>query len=125
MRWKRRPTRSTARSSTSAQTGENYRVREIARDRRPSVFPGCEVTVGPQVGTTAATACRSTRSPAGCRASSASGPRRAGAEELQRVFERIEMSQRTPIEFRAFTRLKQLQYLQRTRQIDDELFWTV
>ena len=45
-----------------------------------------------------------------------------GAEELRKLFERIELSPDT-YEFRAFTRLKQLKYLQRTAQIDDDLFW--
>ena len=46
-----------------------------------------------------------------------------GAEELRQLFERIEFSRET-YQFRAFTRLKQLQYLQRTHQIDDDLFWS-
>ena len=45
---------------------------------------------------------------------------RRGAEELRSLFERIEMSGDT-YEFRAFTRLKQLKYLQRTGQLDDDL----
>jgi hypothetical protein len=47
---------------------------------------------------------------------------RMGAEELRRLFARIEMSPET-YQFRAFTRLKQLKYLQRTGQIDDDLLW--
>ena len=47
---------------------------------------------------------------------------RRGAEELRSLFERIEMSGDT-YEFRAFTRLKQLKYLQRTGQLDDDLYW--
>jgi hypothetical protein len=45
-----------------------------------------------------------------------------GAEELRRLFERVEMSPEI-YEFRAFTRLKQMKYLQRTRQVDEELYW--
>ena len=45
-----------------------------------------------------------------------------GAEELRELFERIEFSPQT-FEFRAFTRLKQLKYLQRTGQIDQDLYW--
>ena len=45
------------------------------------------------------------------------------AKELRRLFERIEMSSDT-YEFRAFTRLKQLRYLQRTGQINEDLFWS-
>jgi len=39
-----------------------------------------------------------------------------GAAELRRLFERIE--------FRAFNRLEQLKYLQRTKQINDDLRWS-
>ena len=38
------------------------------------------------------------------------------------VFARIEMPAET-FEFRAFTRLAQIQYLLRTKQIDDRFYW--
>ena len=47
---------------------------------------------------------------------------RSGARQLREVYDRIEMSKET-FEFRPFTRLKQLEYLIRTKQIDDEFFW--
>jgi nucleoside-diphosphate-sugar epimerase len=47
---------------------------------------------------------------------------RDGARQLRQVFERIEMSKET-FDFRAFTRLHQLQYLIRTSQIDAHFFW--
>jgi malate synthase len=46
-----------------------------------------------------------------------------GAAELHELFKRIDLQPET-FAFRAFTRLKQLKYLQRTNQIDDDLFWT-
>jgi nucleoside-diphosphate-sugar epimerase len=46
-----------------------------------------------------------------------------GATELRELFERIDMS-REVFDFRAYTRLKQLQHLLRTRQIDQQCFWT-
>ena len=48
---------------------------------------------------------------------------RDGAAQLRAVFERIRMTPET-YRFRAFTRLKQLQYLLDTGQLDDDLFWT-
>jgi hypothetical protein len=47
---------------------------------------------------------------------------RRGAEQLRRVFEAIDM---TPDDFnaRGFTRLKQLEHLLRTRQIDADFYW--
>ena len=48
---------------------------------------------------------------------------RKGAEQLRTIFERIDLS---PEEFtgRGFTRLKQLEHLLRTRQIDQNFFWS-
>ena len=45
------------------------------------------------------------------------------ASERDAIRGRIEFSGET-YEFRAFTRLKQLKYLQRTHQVDDDLFWS-
>ncbi|MGH8325080.1 MAG: NAD-dependent dehydratase, partial [Steroidobacteraceae bacterium] len=45
-----------------------------------------------------------------------------GARQLRELFERIQMPAET-YQFRAFTRLKQLQYLQGTNQIDAEFYW--
>ncbi len=102
-------------------TGENYRVREIA-EIIASVFPSCEVTMGPP-----STDNRSYRVSFDKIATRlpeyrARWTAKMGAEELRRLFERIEMSSDT-YEFRAFTRLKQLKYLQRTGQLDQNLFW--
>ena len=49
---------------------------------------------------------------------------RIGAEQLYEVFKRIDMAPEI-FNFRAFTRLKQIEYLIRTRQIDGKLFWSV
>jgi hypothetical protein len=45
-----------------------------------------------------------------------------GAQQLRRLFERIDM-QRETFEFRAYTRLKQLEWLVRTGQLDAEFYW--
>jgi nucleoside-diphosphate-sugar epimerase len=45
-----------------------------------------------------------------------------GVVELRNLFERIEFLPQT-FEFRAFTRLRQLKYLQRTGQINEDLMW--
>ncbi len=96
-------------------------MREIAQIVAEA-FPGCEVSAGPPGQDN-----RSYRVSFDKIASKLPGfkarwtaPR--GAEELRRLFERIEFSQET-YEYRAFTRLKQLKYLQRTAQIDEDLFW--
>ena len=103
------------------QSAENYRIRELAQIIA-EVFPGCELTIGP-----AGADNRSYRVSFDKIHSRLPGffchwDARRGAEELRSLFERIEMSGDT-YEFRAFTRLKQLKYLQRTGQLDDDLYW--
>lgn len=100
---------------------ENYQVREIA-EIVARVLPGCEVTFGHPRGdnrsyrvifdkiTTRLLGFRCHRDVF------------SGAYELFELFERIDLS-REAFEFRAFTRLKQLEHLLRTRQIDDHFFW--
>ena len=48
---------------------------------------------------------------------------RKGAQQLYDLFKRIDMIPEV-FEFRTFTRLKKLQHLIRTRQIDERFFWT-
>ena len=103
-------------------TAENYRVREIAQIVADS-FPGCAVSSGPPSKDN-----RSYRVSFEKIAMHLPGFRTRwtadrGAQELRRLFERIELSPET-FGFRAFTRLKQLQYLLRTRQVDDDLYWS-
>ncbi|MCI0723975.1 MAG: SDR family oxidoreductase [Acidobacteria bacterium] len=100
---------------------ENYQVKEIARIVSHA-FPGCKVTLGEQSGDN-----RSyrvifdkihSRLPGfRCRRDALTG-----ANELRELFERINLSRET-FEFRGFTRLKQLEHLINTRQIDDHFFW--
>lgn len=102
-------------------TRENYRVRELAQIVAEE-FPGCELTVGRSGGDNRSYRVnfdRIHRELPGfeCRRSA-----RDGARELRETFERIEMAPDT-YQFRAFTRLKQLKYLQATNQVDPSLRW--
>ena len=103
-------------------TGENYRVREIA-EIVASVFPGCEVTVGPASGDNRSYRVSFEKIATRLPEFKARWTAKMGAEELRRLFERVEMSADT-YQFRAFTRLKQIKYLLRTRQVDVNLFWS-
>ena len=49
-------------------------------------------------------------------------PAETGAHQLRVVFAQVGMTD-SMFNFRAFTRLKQLDYLIRTRQIDEDFFW--
>jgi nucleoside-diphosphate-sugar epimerase len=102
-------------------TAENYRVREIAQIVAEA-FPGCEVTAGPPGKDNRSYRVSFTKIESRLPGFKARWTAAQGAMELRRLFERIELSTET-YEYRAFTRLKQLKYLQRTGQIDDDLFW--
>src|SRR5262245_49040909 len=103
-------------------TGENYRVREIA-DIVGAAFPGCEVTMGPAGGDNRSYRVSFEKIATRLPEYRARWTAKMGAEELRRLFERIEMSPAT-YEFRAFTRLKQIKYLQQARQVDADLYWS-
>jgi len=100
---------------------ENYRIRDIAHIVA-SVFPDCEVTTGPPSGDNRSYRVSFDKIRSCLPGFSTRWVAKDGAVELRRLFERIEMSRDT-YEFRAFTRLKQLKYLQHTGQLDDGLYW--
>jgi nucleoside-diphosphate-sugar epimerase len=103
------------------QNSENYRVRDIAGIVAEE-FAGCEVSVGPSSGDNRSYRVSFDRIHRELPGFSCTHTTRDGARELHEIFERIQMAPET-YRFRAFTRLKQLQYLQATRQIDDDFFW--
>lgn len=102
-------------------TQENYQVRQIA-EIIADTFPGCTLVLGRSDGDNRSYRVSfdkiSERLPGfACRQNAATG-----ARQLKEIFETIDMPRET-FDFRAFTRLKQLQYLLETRQIDERFFW--
>jgi len=100
---------------------QNYRVREIA-EIVAEVFPGCRLSFGANMGDQRSYRVNfdkiNSRLPGfRCRRDA-----RFGARELRTLFEKIQMTRET-FEFRAFTRLKQLEHLLRTQQVDEHFFW--
>lgn len=102
-------------------TRENYRVRELAQIVAEE-FPGCEVTVGPPSGDTRSYRVSFDRIHRELPGFTCRRTAREGARQLHQLFERIQMTPET-YHFRAYTRLRQLQYLQSTQQIDAQFFW--
>lgn len=100
---------------------ENYRVREIA-EIVASVFPGCELTVGKSAGDNRSYRVSFDKITKHLPDFQCNWTALKGAQELRELFERIEMNPDT-FQFRAFTRLKQLRYLSRTGQLDDQFYW--
>jgi nucleoside-diphosphate-sugar epimerase len=103
-------------------TEHNYRVREIA-EIVGEVFPGCSVSFGPPSPDNRSYRVSFEKIQKHLPAFKCRWDARRGAEQLLNLFRRIDMTEEV-FKFRTFTRLKQLEYLIRTHQIDDEFFWT-
>jgi len=102
-------------------TKENYRVAEIAKIVA-DVFPGCELTIGTSDKDDRSYRVNFDKIKNILPGFECQWTAQKGAEELCEIFDQIKMSAQT-FEFRAFTRLKQLQYLISTQQIDDHFYW--
>jgi nucleoside-diphosphate-sugar epimerase len=102
-------------------TKENYRIREIA-EIVAGIFPECTVSIGKSDGDDRSYRVSfekiQTQLPGfECRRNV-----KQGVLQLRELFEHIRLDHRT-FEARPFTRLKQLQYLLNTEQIDQNYFW--
>lgn len=104
-------------------TDHNYRVREIA-DIVGDVFPGCQVSFGPSGGDNRSYRVSFAKIRQHLPSFKCEWDARRGAQQLLKIFQQVDMT-RDVFEFRAFTRLKQLEYLIRTQQIDSRFFWIV
>ncbi len=104
------------------QDSENYRVREIAQIVA-SEFPGCEVTAGPPSKDNRSYRVSFARIHRELPGFKCNYTARDGARQFRELFERIQFGP-DDYQFRAFTRLKQLNYLQATKQIDADFFWS-
>jgi nucleoside-diphosphate-sugar epimerase len=104
------------------RTSENYRIGEIA-DIVAEAFPGCEVSRGAPGKDNRSYRVSFEKIASKLPQFEPKWTAELGARELHDLFQRVELSPAT-YEFRAFTRLKQLLYLQRTAQVDEDLYWT-
>jgi nucleoside-diphosphate-sugar epimerase len=102
-------------------TGHNYRVREIA-EIIGDVFPGCAVSFGPPSPDNRSYRVSFAKIQKHLPSFKCRWDARRGAEQLLELFRRIELTEEM-FQYRSFTRLKQLQYLIRTGQINDNFFW--
>jgi nucleoside-diphosphate-sugar epimerase len=103
-------------------TEHNYRVREIA-EIVGDVFPGCTVSFGPSSPDNRSYRVSFDKIRKHLPNFKCRWDARRGAKQLLELFRRVDMTDEV-FTYRAFTRLKQLEYLIRTRQIDDNFFWT-
>jgi nucleoside-diphosphate-sugar epimerase len=102
-------------------TSHNYRVREIA-EIVAEVFHGCSVTFGPASADNRSYRVSFEKIRKHLPKFKCEWDARRGAQQLLDLFKRIDMPAEV-FESRAFTRLKQLEYLIRTKQIDEHFFW--
>lgn len=100
---------------------ENYRIREIAEIVKEA-FPDCEVTFGPSGGDNRSYRVNFDKIHTSLPGFETRWTARMGAQQLRRVFERIDMSGDV-FDLRPYTRLKCLKHLLKTGQIDGDYYW--
>ncbi len=100
----------------------NYRVRDIA-EIVADEFPGCEVSFGAPGADNRSYRVAFDRIREVLPGYDTDWDARTGAMQLRRIFEAIDLDEAT-FTGRGHTRLKQIEYLMRTKQVDAELFWS-
>jgi nucleoside-diphosphate-sugar epimerase len=103
-------------------TEQNYRVREIA-EIVGAEFPGCAVTFGDSGGDNRSYRVAFDKISDKLPGFACEWDAKRGAAQLRRVFELVDLDTDT-FTGRGHTRLKQLQHLIETGQLDRDLFWT-
>lgn len=102
-------------------TSGNYQVREIA-EIVAEVFPGCRLSFGDNGSDNRSYRVSFEKINNVLPGFKCDWNARRGADELARLFRQIDMDSET-FNFRGYTRLKQLEYLIRTAQLDQAFFW--
>ena len=103
-------------------TSQNYQVREIA-EAVADVFTDCKLSFGDNGGDNRSYRVSFEKINTTLPGFACEWDAARGAQQLFDLFTRIDMSAET-FESRGFTRLKQLEHLIRTSQIDERFFWT-
>jgi len=102
-------------------TNHNYTIKEIA-EVVAEVFPGCQLTFGKKGADNRSYRVSFEKIKSKLPGFSAEWNARRGAQQLRTVFQQIAMTSEI-FNARDYTRLKQLEYLIRTQQIDQDFFW--
>jgi nucleoside-diphosphate-sugar epimerase len=104
-------------------TQNNYRVKEIA-EIIAETFPGCKLTFGNNGSDNRSYRVSFEKINTILPGFKCDWNAQRGAQQLFDLFRQIDMTEDTFL-FRGFTRLKQLEYLIRTQQIDQNFFWNL
>jgi nucleoside-diphosphate-sugar epimerase len=99
----------------------NYRVKEVA-EIVAAAFPGCSVSFGTNSSDNRSYRVNFDKIRKHLPGFKCEWDAKRGAAQLAALFKRIDMTPEV-FQFRTFTRLKQLEYLIRTSQIDKQFFW--
>jgi len=102
-------------------THHNYRVKEIA-EIVAETFPGCQVSFGSPGADNRSYRVSFEKIREHLPNFECAWDAGRGARQLCELFKQIDMTPKV-FQHRTFTRLKQLEYLIRTRQIDAQFFW--
>lgn len=102
-------------------TAHNYQVKEIAQTIA-NIFDGCQLSFGENGSDNRSYRVSFEKINQSLPGFKCDWNAQRGAQQLFELFKLIEMSPETFL-FRGFTRLKQLEYLMRTQQIDQNFFW--
>jgi nucleoside-diphosphate-sugar epimerase len=102
-------------------TANNYRVKEIA-EIIADVFTGCKLSFGDSGSDNRSYRVSFEKINTMLPGFKCDWNAQRGAQQLFDLFSQIDMTEETFL-FRGFTRLKQLEYLIRTQQIDQDFFW--
>ncbi|MCJ8282094.1 MAG: NAD-dependent dehydratase, partial [Rivularia sp. ALOHA_DT_140] len=102
-------------------TANNYRVKEIA-EFVADAFPGCKLSFGDSSSDNRSYRVSFEKINTVLPGFKCDWDARLGAKQLFDVFNQIDMTEEIFFS-RGFTRLKQLEYLIRTQQIDKDFFW--
>ncbi len=103
-------------------TRHNYQVREVA-EIVASTFPGCELSFGEKGSDNRSYRVSFDKIAARLPGFACDWDAEKGARQLRAVYERIGLT-RELFESRYFTRLKMLEHLRATGQIDEDFFWS-
>jgi nucleoside-diphosphate-sugar epimerase len=103
-------------------TANNYRVKEIA-EIIAEIFAGCELSFGQNGADNRSYLVSFEKINTQLPGFKCDWDARRGAQQLYDLFKKIDMTKEV-FESRGFTRLKQLEYLIRTQQIDKDFFWS-
>jgi hypothetical protein len=102
-------------------SAQNYQVKEIA-EIVADIFKGCRLSFGQQGADNRSYRVSFDKINSVLPGFKCEWDARRGAQQLFDVFKQIDLTGETFL-FRGFTRLKQLEHLIRTQQIDQKFFW--